>query len=64
MAQYLGVMLPEGKVLIETEPTSNQIPASGQPIAVELIDGTKISSERCTRWLDVKQGKFIYQVEI
>lgn len=64
MAQYLGVMLPEGKVLLDMTPVENQIPSSSQSIAVELTDGTHISADRCSRWLDVKQGKFIYQVEL
>jgi hypothetical protein len=42
----------------------NQIPASAQPIAVELTTGEKISAERAVRWLDVRKGKFVYQVEL
>jgi len=45
-------------------PITNQIPASAEPIAVTLTDGTKISSERAVRWLDLKTGKLTYQVEV
>jgi len=45
-------------------PISNKIPANGEAFACTLIDGTKISSERCSRWYDFKEQKVIYQVEL
>jgi len=64
MAQFLGHMLPEGKVLLQSEPTENHIPANSESIAVELVDGTKVSSERAVRWFDVRAQKYVYQVEL
>jgi len=46
------------------KPIENKIPASAEPIAVTLTDGTKISSERCSRWYDFKEQKVIFQVEV
>jgi len=45
-------------------PIENKIPASAQPIAVELTTGEHISAERAVRWLDVKENKFVFQVEL
>lgn len=42
----------------------NQIPANSSSIAVELTTGEHISSERCSRWLDVRTQEWRYQVEI
>lgn len=43
---------------------SNQIPASAHGIAVELTTGEKIGDDRAVRWLDVKTGKYVYQVQL
>lgn len=46
------------------KPIENKIPASAEPIAVTLTDGTKISSERANRWYDFEEQKVVFQVEL
>ena len=52
------------ELLKNATPVENQVPANGQPVAVELTDGTKISAERAVEWFDVALQEFRYQVEV
>lgn len=57
---------PVTEVGSSTKPTpvSNQIPPNSEAIAVELITGEFVSSERCSRWPDPVTGEMVYQVEL